>query len=91
VRGLVGAALEQAKRLPKVPPVPVNYSGILAAVRDWIEQLEATNADLSGAEEEVAGKLQEATARKAAVSPKDREGAHLAAWLWCVLVLPALA
>jgi hypothetical protein len=63
---LVGRALEEARRLPEVPPVPVNYSSLLASLRDWIEQLEATNADVAATRQELEHARGQNDAQKAA-------------------------
>ena len=51
VRGMVAAAIEEAKRIPEAPPVPVNYSSLQRSIQEWIEQLEGTNSDVATAQQ----------------------------------------
>ena len=51
MRGMVGAAIEEAKRIPEAPPVPVNYSSLQRSIQEWIEQLEGTNSDVAAAQQ----------------------------------------
>ena len=51
VREMVGLAIEEARRIPDVPPVPIDYSSVLAGIREWIEQLEGTNSDVEAAQQ----------------------------------------
>lgn len=39
-------AIEEARRLPPMPLMPVDYSGLLADLRQWIQALQGANADV---------------------------------------------
>lgn len=52
VRGLVGQALEEAKRIPEAPPLPpINYEELLRDIRQWIEDCQATQSDVQAAQQ----------------------------------------
>ena len=51
VRGMVAAAIEEARRIPEAPPVPINYSSLQRSIQEWIEQLEGTNSDVAAAQQ----------------------------------------
>jgi hypothetical protein len=68
VRDMVRRAIEEARRIPAAPPVPVNYTGLIRAIRDWIEQLEGAGADAAAAGKELAGQRAEAEAQKAGLA-----------------------
>ena len=51
MRGIVHQAIEEARRIPDVPPVPIDYSSVLAGIREWIEQLEATQSEVAAAQQ----------------------------------------
>lgn len=50
VCGTVQQAIEEARRLPDMPPF-VDYSGLLADVREWVEQLQGAARDISAAQQ----------------------------------------
>lgn len=50
IRGMVQGMIEEARRLPPVPPMPVDYSGLLASLRRWVEELQGTAADVEQAQ-----------------------------------------
>jgi hypothetical protein len=50
VRGMVDAALKEAKRLPPPPPLPTNYASLLEELERWISDLEGVASDLDGAQ-----------------------------------------
>jgi hypothetical protein len=82
MRGVVHSAIEVAKRIPDVPPVPTNYSGLLAAIQEWIEQLGATNNDLAAAQQETKQQREENETQKAAATEDIFDaGWHQLAWL----------
>lgn len=50
VRGTVQQALEEAQRLPEMPPF-VDYTALLADVREWVEQLQGAASDITSAQQ----------------------------------------
>lgn len=50
VRGMVQQLIEEARRLPPMPPMPVDYSGLLASVHRWIEELQGAATDVETAQ-----------------------------------------
>ena len=50
VREMVRQLIEEARRLPEVPPMPVDYSGLLDSIRRWIEELQGAAADVEQAQ-----------------------------------------
>lgn len=51
VRGAVQQAIEEARRLPPMPLMPVDYSSLLADIQSWIAALEAATADVAAAQQ----------------------------------------
>lgn len=51
VRGAVRQAIEEARRLPPMPLMPVDYSALLADIQSWIAALEAASADVAAAQQ----------------------------------------
>ena len=51
VRGAVQQAIEEARRLPPMPLLPVDYSGLLADLRQWIQALQGAAADVTTAQQ----------------------------------------
>ena len=43
---MVQGMIEEARRLPPVPPMPVDYSGLQASLRRWVEELQGAAADV---------------------------------------------
>jgi len=50
VQSTVQQAIEQAKRLPEMPPY-VDYSDLLADIQSWIGELESATADVGTAQQ----------------------------------------
>lgn len=50
IRGMVQQMIEEARRLPPIPPMPVDYSGLLASVHRWIEELQGAAGDVEQAQ-----------------------------------------
>ena len=50
VRSTVQQAIDDAKKLPEMPPF-VDYSALLADVREWVEQLQGAASDISSAQQ----------------------------------------
>ncbi len=85
VRQIVHLALNEAKRIPAAPPVPVDYSRLRVNVSEWIEQLEATNQDVLSTKLEVQQLVQQNESEKAtATEDVYDEGWHRIVWLRCV-------
>lgn len=51
VRSAVQQAIEEARRLPPMPLMPVDYSALLADIQSWIAALEAASADMAAAQQ----------------------------------------
>lgn len=47
---MVQQMIEEARRLPPMPPMPVDYSGLLASVHRWIEELQGAAGDVEQAQ-----------------------------------------
>ena len=85
MRQIVHLALDEAKRIPAAPPVPVDYSHLRVNVSEWIEQLEATNQDVLSTKLEVQQLVQQNESEKAtATEDVYDEGWHRIVWLRCV-------
>jgi exonuclease VII small subunit len=81
VRGAVWQAIEEARRLPAMPLIPVDYSALLADIQGWIAALEAASADVSAAQQEVSTATADTAAAAAAADPTDLPALHRLAWL----------
>ena len=51
MRASVQQAIEEAQRLPPMPLMPVDYSGLLADIQRWIEELQGAAADVAAAQQ----------------------------------------
>ena len=49
LRDMVRQLIEEAKRIPEPPPLPVNYDDLLAGLQRWIDDCEAANRDVDAA------------------------------------------
>ena len=82
VRGAVQQLLEEARRLPAMPPMPVNYEELLADVEKWLAELAGTRADVAAAQAAAAASAADGAAQLAAADEgADPEGWHRLNWL----------
>lgn len=82
VRDAVLRLVEGARRLPEMPPMPVNYDDLLADLQEWLAELEGVESDLSVAQQ-AAGKASADVAAQLAAADEeaDPEGWHHLNWL----------
>lgn len=80
VRGTVQQAIEEAKRLPEMPAF-VDYSGLLADLQQWVEELQAAGADVAAAQQEASASAADASRQLAATAADNKEGLHRLGWL----------
>ncbi len=80
VRSSVQQAVEEARRLPEMPPF-VDYSALLADLQQWVGELQASAADVAAAQQEASAATADASSQLAATDATDREGLHRLGWL----------
>ncbi|KAL4428231.1 hypothetical protein ABPG75_002320 [Micractinium tetrahymenae] len=82
VRGAVQRLIEEAERLPEMPPMPVNYDDLLADIRQWIAELDGCQADVQAAQQAAGQQAADSAAQFAAADEEaDPEGWHRLSWL----------
>jgi hypothetical protein len=53
LRDMVRHMIEEARRIPEPPPLPVDYGPLLEELRRWVEAAEAANRDVDAATQDV--------------------------------------
>ena len=82
MRGGVQRLLDEAQRLPEMPPMPVNYDDLLADIRQWLAALEGCQADVAAAQQAAVQQAADsATQLAAADEAADPERWHRLSWL----------
>ena len=91
-RELAGTLLAEAQRLPAMPPMPIDYSSLLAGVRQWVAELDGAQSDVASAQQASAASASDGAAQLAAADEgADAEGWHRLQWLMQVLAAHAAA
>ena len=80
VRGTVQREVEEAQRLPAMPPF-VDYTALLADLQRWLEALQGAAADVAAAQREASAAADDASSQLAGATAEDKEGLHRLAWL----------
>ena len=81
VRSAVDDAIEEARRLPPMPLMPIDYSALLADIHRWIEALQGAQADVDAAAAEAAAATAANGAKAEAADVSEGEAWHRLAWL----------
>ena len=85
VRGAVADAIRAAKQLPEMPRMPVDYSGLLASIARWVEELRGAAADVAAARQAAGAAVADAAQQLASADRgADPQAWHRLAWLRCV-------
>lgn len=80
VRSTVQQAVEDAKKLPDMPPF-VDYSALLAELQHWVEVLAAAAADVTTARQAAAAATADASNQLEAADRSDGPATYRLLWL----------
>ena len=80
VRSSVQREIEEAQRLPEMPPF-VDYTALLADLQRWVEALATTTADVSAAQQAAKAATVDASSQLEASDRSDAPATYRLLWL----------